>query len=81
MLYLDSGGEGPCSDSDNDGIQDDSATAGDNYCENAQLRDTLYGVGYAKDQDFFYAYSPGAMHNEAEWAARAHAPFQIFDAL
>ena len=70
VLYLDSGGEGPCGDSDNDGIDDDSKTAGDNYCENAQLRDVLYGVGYVKDQDFFYGYAPGAMHNEAEWAAR-----------
>lgn len=81
VLYLDSGGEGPCSDSDNDGIDDDSKTAGDNYCENAQLRDVLYGVGYVKDQDFFYSYTPGAMHNEAEWAMRVHLPFQIFDAL
>ena len=81
VLYLDSGGEGPCSDSDGDGIQDDSATAGDNYCENAQLRDVLYGVGYLKDQDFFYSYTAGATHNEAAWAARVHAPFQIFDAL
>lgn len=81
VLYLDSGGEGPCSDSDGDGIQDDSQTAGDNYCENAQLRDVLYGVGYTKDQDFFYGYTAGAMHNEAEWAARVHTPFQIFDAL
>lgn len=81
VLYLDSGGEGPCADSDNDGIWDDSATAGDNYCENAQLRDALYGLGYAKDQDFFYGYTPGAMHNEAAWAARAHVPLQIFDAL
>ncbi len=81
VLYLDSGGEGPCVDSDGDGIQDDSATAGDNYCENAQLRDVLYGVGYTKDQDFFYSYTPGAMHNEAAWAARAYLPFQIFNAL
>lgn len=81
VLYLDSGGEGPCSDSDGDGIQDDSQSAGDNYCENAQLRDVLYGVGYVKDQDFFYSYTPGAMHNEAEWSARVHAPFQIFNAL
>jgi predicted alpha/beta superfamily hydrolase len=81
VLYLDSGGEGPCSDSDGDGIQDDSQTAGDNYCENAQLRDVLYGVGYTKDKDFFYGFAAGAMHNEAAWAARVHTPFQIFDAL
>ena len=81
VLYLDSGGEGPCSDSDADGVQDDSPAAGDNYCENAQLRDVLYGVGYMKDQDFFYGHTPGAMHNEAAWAARAYAPFQIFNAL
>ncbi|MEP7125061.1 MAG: alpha/beta hydrolase-fold protein [Byssovorax sp.] len=81
VLYVDSGGEGPCSDSDSDGIQDDSQTAGDNYCENAQLRDVLYGVGYTKDTDFFYGYTAGAMHNEAAWAARVHTPFQIFNAL
>ena len=81
VLYLDSGGEGPCSDGDGDGIQDDSQSAGDNYCENAQLRDVLYGVGYTKDQDFFYGYAAGAMHNEAAWASRVYMPFQIFDAL
>lgn len=81
VLYLDSGGEGPCGDSDGDGVDDDSKTAGDNYCENAQLRDVLYGVGYVKDQDFFYGYAAGAMHNEAEWAARVTMPFTIFDAL
>jgi predicted alpha/beta superfamily hydrolase len=81
VLYLDSGGQGPCSDTDGDGIQDDSQTAGDNYCENAQLRDVLYGVGYTKDKDFFYGFAAGATHDEAAWAARVHTPFQIFNAL
>ena len=44
MLYLDSGGDGPCADSDNDGVQDDSPTAGDNYCENAQMLGVLQGI-------------------------------------
>jgi predicted alpha/beta superfamily hydrolase len=82
VLYLDSGGNGPsCADSDGDGIKDDDLNSSDNYCENAQLRDTLFSVGYKKDQDLFYVWKPGAQHNEMEWAARVSVPLQIFDGL
>lgn len=82
VLYLDSGGNGPtCADSDGDGIKDDDLGSSDNYCENAQLRDTLFSVGYKKDQDLYYVWKPGAQHNELEWAARVSVPLQIFDGL
>lgn len=81
VLYLDSGGNnGPCSDADNDGIMDDS-DAGDNYCENEQLKNVLQGVGYVIDQDLFYVWDPAAEHNEAAWAARVSGPLTIFDNL
>lgn len=80
-LYVDSGGDGSCFDSDNDGIQDDDQNASDNYCENAQLKATLEGVGYADGADLFYFHQPGAMHNEAEWAARVFRPLQDFAGL
>ncbi|MFO0757904.1 MAG: alpha/beta hydrolase-fold protein [Byssovorax sp.] len=82
VLYLDSGGSGNgCADSDGDGVDDDDPDAADNYCENTQLRDTLASVGYVKDQDLFYVWDPGAMHNEAAWAARVAVPMQIFNGL
>jgi dienelactone hydrolase len=82
-LYLDSGG-GPdsgCVDSDSDGIDDDNQNAGDNYCENVQLRDVLTSTGYQLDQDVTYWWENGAGHNEAAWAARVFRPIQIFEAL
>ena len=67
-------------DSDSDLIQDDDANASDNYCENLQLRNTLAGAGYtAADLDYFV--QPGAMHNEAAWAARVSRPVQLFESL
>lgn len=81
VLYVDSGGNGTCFDSDNDGIMDDDPNASDNYCENAQLRDTLLGVGYVADKDFVYFWQPGAMHNEAEWAKRVSQPLGVFAGL
>lgn len=82
-LYLDSGG-GPdtgCVDSDNDGVDDDNVNAGDNYCENVQLRDVLTGKGYQLDADVWYWWESGAQHNEAAWAARVFRPLQVFEAL
>ncbi len=82
-LYLDSGG-GPgagCVDSDGDGIQDDANGAQDNYCETAQLRDVLAASGYEFDVDLWHWYEPGALHNEAAWAARVFHPVQIFEGL
>ncbi|MBL9024847.1 MAG: alpha/beta hydrolase [Myxococcales bacterium] len=79
-VFLDSGGNGPCADSDGDGIDDDGAGA-DNYCENIQLRDTLDAAGYTFDVDLFHWHEPGAEHNEAAWAARVFRPMQIFAGL
>lgn len=79
-VFLDSGGSGPCADSDGDGIEDDGAGT-DNYCENLQLRDTLSAAGYTFDVDLFHWHEPGAQHNEAAWAARVFRPMQIFAGL
>jgi predicted alpha/beta superfamily hydrolase len=82
VLYLDSGGDGvTCADSDGDGINDDDPSASDNYCENAQMKDTLLGVGYIEQTDLFHWHEPGATHDEAAWAARVFRPLQVFGAL
>lgn len=79
-IYLDSGGEGPCADSDMDGIDDD-LESGDNYCENAQMRAVLQGVGYVEGEDLIYVHEPGAAHNEMAWAGRVGVPLAAFAAL
>ena len=81
VLYIDSGGSGPCSDTDGDGIDDDDPAAADNYCENLQMRDALTTIGYAPDVDLHYWWEPDAPHNEAAWAARVSRPLDIFDDL
>lgn len=81
VLYVDSGGDGPCGDADGDGIDDDSKTATDNYCENVQLCSVLASVGYEKDKDLFCGWEKGAMHNEQAWASRVSHPLQIFAAM
>lgn len=78
-IYLDSGGDGPCTDSDNDGIDDDSGS--DNYCETLQMEGVLEQKGYVLDQDLFYQHDPGAPHNEQSWAARVGVPLGIFAAM
>jgi len=76
-LYLDSGG-GPgsgCVDSDADGLEDDAAGAGDNYCENAQLKGVLEGLGCTPT----YVWASGAAHNEAAWRSRSIAILDLFE--
>lgn len=81
-LYLDSGGYGTtCADADGDGTNDDDPEAADNYCENAQLRDVLAGVGYIFEADLWHWHEPGAAHNEAAWAERVWRPLEIFASL
>jgi hypothetical protein len=81
VIYLDSGGgSGPCLDSDSDGISDDG-DAGDNYCENVQMRDTLLSVGYTSGVDLTYYWEPDAEHNEVEWAKRVWRPLDEFEKL
>lgn len=79
-LYLDSGGDGTCVDSDGDGIMDDGPGA-DNYCENLQLRDTLSNAGYTLGVDLFHWHEADAPHNEAAWAARVWRPLEVFSGL
>ena len=71
-LYLDTGGAvvGSCVDGDGDGVADDGDDA-DNFCVTGQFRDTLAGLGYAYGVDLTHWHQPGALHNEAAWAARA----------
>ena len=77
-LYLDSGGGGPCTDSDGDGIDDDEPGASDNYCENVQLAEVLRSLGYADARDLWHWHEPDAAHDEAAWAARVWRPLGIF---
>ncbi len=81
VIYLDSGGSGSCVDTDGDGILDDDPEARDNYCETAQMRDTLAAAGYVFQQDLWHWHEPGAEHNEAAWAARVWRPLDVFAGL
>lgn len=76
-LYVDSGGNGTCADSDGDGIDDDG-TANDNYCENLQLAGVLTSIGYTANVDFWHWHEPDAPHNEAAWGARVWRPLSLF---
>ncbi|HEU4532565.1 MAG TPA: alpha/beta hydrolase-fold protein [Polyangiaceae bacterium] len=77
-LYLDSGGgdgnsdadNDDCLDADNDGVHDDVPSAGDNFCENVDMRDKLVALGWQTGVDLKYAFVKGASHSEASWKAR-----------
>lgn len=73
-IYLDSGGGGPCADTDGDGVFEDEGS--DNYCTAVQLRDHLQSLGYAFDTDLFHWHEAGATHDEAAWAARMPTALQ-----
>lgn len=68
-VYLDSGGNGTCTDPDGDGVQED-ATQSDNYCVTNQLRDHLVSEGYEFDVNLAHWWEPDAPHNEVAWRAR-----------
>jgi hypothetical protein len=78
-IYIDSGGSGTCVDADGDGIDDDGNDF-DNYCVNLQLADTLRGVGYTDDVDFWHWHELDAPHNEIAWSARVWRPLSSFAA-
>ena len=80
-IYIDSGGNGSCTDSDADGIYDDAPDEFDNYCENLQLRDTLESAGYAFEEDLWHWWETDATHDEAAWADRVWRPLEIFASL
>ncbi len=68
-IYIDSGGAGPCSDTDNDGVMEDSDDT-DNFCVTQQFVSKLMSLGYQSGTHYVYTVTPGADHNEASWAAR-----------
>ncbi len=72
IFYVDSGGSdgGGCTDTDSDGVRDDTASAGDNYCETLDMIAVLHARGAVDNTSLYYANAAGAMHNEAAWAAR-----------
>lgn len=80
VLYLDSGGDGPCADTDMDGINDDGGGM-DNYCENAQFFQELADSGYVINTNLFYHWDSAAPSNEAAWSMRVGRPLQIFSDL
>ena len=79
-LYMDSGGAGPCADSDGDNVPDDDPASTDNHCENAWARDRLVAACYTLGVDLFHWWEPGAPHTEAAWAARVSRPLELFAA-
>lgn len=82
VLYLDSGGGGDtCVDADRDGVNDDDPADRDGYCATLQLRDALAAAGRTFNTDLFHWWEPGALHNEAAWAARVSRPLAIFSAM
>lgn len=75
-MYVDSGGGGPCTDTDGDGFTLDEGS--DNYCANREFADTLADLGWTWEQNLWHWHEAGAPHNEAAWAARVHRPLEIF---
>jgi predicted alpha/beta superfamily hydrolase len=59
VVYLDSGGSGPC-----------PGGGADNYCVTVELADLLRDLGWVDESDLFYRFTPDASHDEAAWAAR-----------
>ncbi len=59
VVYVDSGGAGPC-----------PGGSGDNYCENVAFADVMRSQGWVDEDDLFYRWDPSAPHNEAAWASR-----------
>lgn len=59
VVYVDSGGAGPC-----------PGGGSDNYCENVAFSDVVRSLGWVDEEDLFYRWEPGAAHNEAAWASR-----------
>lgn len=56
----------------------DSGWPRDNYEVTRNLRNLLLRRGYREGKELLYLAFPRAKHNEADWAMRAHIPFQHF---
>ena len=80
-LYLDSGGGTPelCTDTDGDGLCDDSPGGRDNYCANRQFANELADAGYEWDKELWHWYEPDAPHAEWAWSERVWRPLEIFE--
>lgn len=62
VLYVDSGGTGPC-----------PGGGSDNYCDNVVFANVLRGQGWVDEDDLYYRWVEFAPHNEAAWAQRLPA--------
>jgi len=81
VLYLDSGGgEGDGCKSDPGEAAKDEALR-DNYCFTRAFVDAMQTTGYTFGVDLFHWHEPGALHNEAAWAARVSRPLSLFMSL
>lgn len=56
----------------------DSGWPGDNYEVTRDMRALLRHRGYEDGRELMYLAFPNALHNEREWALRAHIPIQLF---
>lgn len=65
-FYVDSGGDGPC------------PGGSDNYCVTIEFADTLRLFGWVDGADLEVQWEPGALHNEAAWAARLGGVFEAW---
>jgi hypothetical protein len=80
IFYVDSGGSdgGGCTDSDGDGVHDDTTGAADNYCETLDMITVLHARGLVDGSSLFYSTVLDAQHNEAAWAARFPAAIRTW---
>ena len=53
----------------------------DNYCATRAFADALAAMGYEYQKDLYHWHEPGALHNEAAWAARVDKSLRIFKFL
>jgi predicted alpha/beta superfamily hydrolase len=81
IVYVDSGGgEGSgCSTGPQDAHEDENER--DNYCATRAFADALAAMGYEYQKDLYHWHEPGALHNEAAWAARVDKSLRIFKFL
>lgn len=81
VIFVDSGGNPGaqgCRDLNGDGSYADDPDHTDNYCTNRAFADALAASGQRWNETLFHWHEPGALHNEAAWAARVFRPLEIF---
>ena len=80
-LYLDNGGQAPdgeCPEVLGTVEASSDEFSRDCYCFTRSFVDKMDEIGYEWNIDLFHHFEPGALHNEAAWAARLVKPLQIF---